>query len=111
MANLSVIGDQLGIRQAELETIRASQRLFPGLENRLEELQMAQGIDAQNVQFLRAQLSQAMITAASASPYVDVVDPAIGATPAVPRGKLNLVLGALRGAHPGNRGGVLPGIP
>jgi tyrosine-protein kinase Etk/Wzc len=97
MANLTVISNQLGARQGELETIRAEQRLFPGLENRLEELQMQQGIDAQNVQFLRAQLSQAMITAASASPYVDVVDPAVGATPAVPRGQLNLVLGALLG--------------
>ncbi len=97
MANLSVIGDQLGVRQAEHETVRASQRLFPALENRLEELQMQQGIDAQNVQFLRAQLSQALITAASASPYVDVVNPAVGATPAVPRGQLNLVLGALLG--------------
>ena len=97
LANLAVITDQLASRATELRGIRATQRQFPELENRLEELQLQQGIDAQNVQFLRSQLYQAQITAASASPYVDIVDPAVGAIPAVPRGQLNLVLGAFLG--------------
>ena len=98
MANLEVIGNQLTVRESELESFQEAQREFPELENRLAELTMQQGFDAQNVQFVRTQLSQAQIMAASASPYVDIVNPAVGSIPASPGGgQVNLLLGALLG--------------
>lgn len=81
----------------ELASLRSEQRQFPELENELQELELQQSLDQGTYQFLRTQLYQARITAAGATPYVDVVDPARVSVPLAPRGRMNVFLGALLG--------------
>lgn len=94
---LQATESRLDEQSRELAALRSEQRGFPGLENELQTLELRQDLDEGTYQFLRSQLYQARITAAGASPYVDVVDPARVAVPLQPRGRLNVLLGALLG--------------
>lgn len=81
----------------QLRDIHERQRAFPELESRLQTLELQQDVDQGTYQFLLSQLYQARITEAVASPYVDIIDPAVGAAPIGPRGRMNVLLGALLG--------------
>ncbi len=84
----------LAAQQAEL---RQQQSQFPELEGKLQSLQAQQTTDRDSYQFLVSQLYQAQITLAAASPYIDILDPAVGASPIRSRGRVNVFLGALLG--------------
>ena len=77
--NLVVLSGQIEAEQSQLNEIRADQANFPGLENRLDELNIQLGLDQENVRFLTSQQYQAQITSAAASAYVTVVDSASAA--------------------------------
>lgn len=96
-ANLRVIEDRLETLNQQLTENRQRQRSFPALENQLQTLELRQNLDQNTYEYLLSQLYQSRITEAAASPYVDVIDPATGATPIQPRGRINIVLGALLG--------------
>ena len=95
--NLVVLSGQIEAEQSQLNEIRADQANFPGLENRLDELNIQLGLDQENVRFLTSQQYQAQITSAAASAYVTVVDSASAAYPVVTAGQTNLLLGAILG--------------
>ena len=95
--NLVVLSGQIETEQSQLNEIRADQANFPGLENRLDELNIQLGLDQENVRFLTSQQYQAQITSAAASAYVTVVDSASAAYPVVTAGQTNLLLGAILG--------------
>ncbi len=96
-ANLQVAEERIATLQGRLDEVRQEQRDFPSLENRLQTLQVQQRTDEETYRFLLQQLQQARITEAAANPYVDILDPAVGATPIQPRGTVNIVLGGLLG--------------
>jgi len=96
-ANLRAIEGRIEGLNGELTELRERQRQFPALQNQLETLELQQDLDQNTYQFLLSQLYTARITEAAASPYVDVVDPAMGANPVQPRGQMNVLLGALLG--------------
>ncbi|MBI4520021.1 MAG: polysaccharide biosynthesis tyrosine autokinase, partial [Gemmatimonadetes bacterium] len=81
----------------QLQEVERRQRQFPGLESELQRLQLEQSVDQQTYQFILSQFYQAKIAEAVSSAYVDVIDPAVGATRIGPRGQLNMLLGALLG--------------
>ena len=95
--NLVVLSGQIEDEQSQLNEIRADQANFPGLENRLDELNIQLGLDQENVRFLTSQQYQAQITSAAASAYVTVVDSASAAYPVTTAGQTNLLLGAILG--------------
>ena len=95
--NLVVLSGQIEDEQSQLNQIREDQANFPGLENRLDELNIQLGLDQENVRFLTSQQYQAQITAAAASAYVTVVDSASAAYPVTAAGQTNLLLGAILG--------------
>ena len=95
--SLVVLSGQIEDEQSQLNQIRADQANFPGLENRLQELNIQLGLDQENVRFLTSQQYQAQITAAAASAYVTVVDSASAAYPVTTGGQTNLLLGAILG--------------
>ena len=110
--NLVVLNGQIEDEQNQLNQIRADQANFPGLENRLDELNIQLGLDQENVRFLTSQQYQAQITSAAASAYVTVVDSASAAYPVITAGQTNLLLGAILGlADTRYRRSVLPRIP
>jgi succinoglycan biosynthesis transport protein ExoP len=94
---LAVLGGQIEGEQNQLNRIRADQANFPGLENRLDELNIQLGLDQETVRFLTSQQYQAQITSAAASAYVTVVDSASAAYPVTHGGQTNLLLGAILG--------------
>ena len=94
---LMVLSGQIEDEQSQLNQIRADQANFPGLENRLDELNIQLGLDQENVRFLTSQQYQAQITSAAASAYVTVVDSASFAYPVTTAGQTNLLLGAILG--------------
>jgi len=94
---LTVLGSQIEDEQNQLNRIRADQANFPGLENRLDELNIQLGLDQETVRFLTSQQYQAQITSAAASAYVTVVDSASTAYPVTRGGQTNLLLGAILG--------------
>lgn len=96
-ASLQVIESRLGELAAEQTTVRAQQREFPDLEGELQALEAQQSLDRESYQFLLSQLYQAQITQAAASPYVEVLDPSLGAQQIQGRGRVNVFLGALLG--------------
>jgi len=96
-ANLRAIEGRLESLNRRLGELREEQKKFPELENRLQTLELQQNLDQSTYEFLLSQLYQARITEAAASPYVDIVDPALGAQPMQPRGRMNVFLGALLG--------------
>ena len=96
-ANLRTVENRLErLREQQME-LRDRQRAFPELENQLQTLQLQQEMDQGTYQYLVSQLYQARIMEAAASPYVDILDRPIGATEIDPRGRMNILLGALLG--------------
>ena len=95
--NLAVLGGEIEDEQSQLNQIRAEQANFPELEGRLAELNIQLGLDQETVRFLKSQQYQAEITAAAASAYVSVVDPASAAYPVTTGGGTTLLLGAVLG--------------
>ena len=96
-ASIDVLGEQIAEQSAEGERIRRDRQQFPELEAQLQSLEEQRTIDQQSFSFLQSQLYQAQITRAAIGPYVEVIDPATGAVPVDPRGRVNVVLGALLG--------------
>jgi tyrosine-protein kinase Etk/Wzc len=95
--NLLRIGQDIVTQEGLLSEIEAEQGDFPQLRNELEALELERTSDMETVRFLRAQIYRARILAASAEPYVNVVDQASGAFAVRPRGRTNMMLGALLG--------------
>ena len=95
--SLVVLSGQIEDEQSQLNQIRADQANFPGLENRLDDLNIQLGLDQENVRFLTSQQYQAQITSPAASAYVTVVDSASAAYPVTTGGQTNLLLGAILG--------------
>ena len=96
-ASIQVLGDQARENTAEGERIRIDRQSFPDLGSQLQALEEQRSIDQQTFAFLQSQLYQSQITRAAISPYVEVIDPAEGAVPIDPRGRMNLLLGGLLG--------------
>ncbi len=96
-ASLTVTESRLSNLDRQLEEVNQRQRQFPALENELQTLRVQQTTDEETYRFLLTQLQQARITEAAANPYVDIIDPAVGATPIQPRGTVNILLGGLLG--------------
>lgn len=92
-----MLGDQARENTAEGERIRIDRQSFPDLGSQLQALEEQRSIDQQTFAFLQSQLYQSQITRAAISPYVEVIDPAEGAVPIDPRGRMNLLLGGLLG--------------
>jgi capsular exopolysaccharide synthesis family protein len=88
---------QIGEQQAEGDRIRQERRQFPDLQNQLQGLEEQRTIDQETFGFLQSQLYQAQITRAAIGPYVEIIDPSTSATRIDPRGRMNVVLGALLG--------------
>ncbi|MDP2958123.1 MAG: polysaccharide biosynthesis tyrosine autokinase [Longimicrobiales bacterium] len=96
-ASLQLVEVRLHEFGAEQSRLREEQRLFPDLEGQLQALEAQQTLDRESYQFLLSQLYQAQITQAAASPYVEILDPSIGAMQIQGRGRVNVFLGALLG--------------
>lgn len=96
-ASLQVVEGRLQERSAEESSLRAEQRLFPDLEGELQALEAQRAQDSESYQFLMAQLYQAQISFAAASPYVEILDPASDSRRIQGRGRINVLLGALLG--------------
>jgi tyrosine-protein kinase Etk/Wzc len=96
-ARLRVIEEELAELAARRSALREEQRAFPALESQLGQLEANRLIDHDAYQFLLSQLYQAEITQAAASPYVEILDPAMGAVEIQSRGKVNVFLGAMLG--------------
>ena len=96
-ASIRVLADQITEQAAEGSRIRQARQQFPDLQNQLQALEEQRTLDQETFAFLQSQLYQAQITRAAIGPYVEIIDPASGATPIDPRGRMNVVLGALLG--------------
>jgi len=96
-ASLKVVEGRLQELSREQASLRAEQSNFPDLEGELQALEAQQNLDRESYQFLISQLYQAQITQAAASPYVEILDPAAGASQIQGRGRVNVFLGALLG--------------
>lgn len=96
-ASLRVVESRLLSLQSQQEELRTRQRAFPQLENQLQTLELNQETDQVTYEYLLSQLYQARIMEAGAEPYVDILDRPVGATKIDPRGRLNILLGALLG--------------
>lgn len=96
-ANLRAVESRLEGMNEQLAELREQQSEFPELENQLQTLELQQNLDEGTYEYLLSQLYEARITEAAASPYVDLVDPAVQARPIQDRGRMNVFLGALLG--------------
>lgn len=96
-ARLAVIGRRLDQLTEEAAELRGRQSRFPDLQSRLEQMEQQKEMVDETHQFLLSQLFQADIVRGSVTPYVEVIDPAVGVRPLQPRGKVNVFLGALLG--------------
>ncbi len=96
-ASLQVVEGRLQELTKEQASLRQEQSLFPDLEGELQALEAQQTLDRESYQFLLSQLYQAQITQAAASPYVEILDPSVGAQRIQGRGRVNVFLGALLG--------------
>jgi len=96
-AGLRVVDSRMKELAAEQAQLRDEQRQFPDLEGQLQRLEAQENLDRESYQFLLSQLYQAQITKAAASPYVEIIDHAVEATEIRPRGRINVILGALLG--------------
>lgn len=96
-ASLRAVENRLEVLRTQREELRERQRAFPQLENQLQTLELQQETDQTTWEFLLSQLYQARILEAAAEPYVDILDRPIGSTPIDPRGRMNIILGALLG--------------
>lgn len=96
-ASLRVVETRLLGLRTQQDELRERQRAFPQLENQLQTLELDQETDQVTYEYLLSQLYQARIMEAAAEPYVDILDPPVGATEIDPRGRMNILLGALLG--------------
>jgi capsular exopolysaccharide synthesis family protein len=96
-AGLGVVEGQLRALTDQQAQVRQQQAQFPELEGELQSLQAQQSLDRDSYQFLVSQLYQSQITLAAASPFIDILDPAGGASRIQSRGRVNVFLGALLG--------------
>ncbi len=96
-ASLNVVEGHLKDLTAQQARLRDQQRQFPELEAQLQSLEAQRSLDRDSYQFLVSQLYQAQITLAAASPYIEILDPASGASRIESRGRVNVLLGALLG--------------
>lgn len=67
-----------GLEQ-EIDDVRATLRLIPGMENRIAQLELERSIQEQTTRYLLGQLESARMQEATIAPYVNVLD---GASPA-----------------------------
>lgn len=96
-SHLQLVESRLQDLTSERARLSEEQRMFPDLEGELQALQAQQRLDQESYQFLLSQLYQAQITQRAASPYVEILDPALGAFQIQGRGRVNVFLGALLG--------------
>jgi capsular exopolysaccharide synthesis family protein len=96
-ASLQMVEGRLQELTKEQASLRQEQSQFPDLEGEMQALEAQETLDRESYQFLLSQLYQAQITQAAASPYVEILDPAIGAGRIQGRGRVNVFLGALLG--------------
>ena len=96
-ANLRTVENRLESQREQQIALRDRFQAFPELENQLQTLELQQEMDQGTFQYLVSQLYQARIMEAAASPYVDILDRPIGASEIDPRGRMNILLGALLG--------------
>lgn len=96
-ASLRVVEERLTDLSQQQQQVVQERRAFPELEGQLQSLEAQRTLDRDSYQFLLSQLYQAQITQAAASPYVEILDPAIGASQIQSRGRVNVFLGALLG--------------
>jgi capsular exopolysaccharide synthesis family protein len=96
-ASLQVVESRLQELSTSQTELRVEQRQFPDLEGQLQALEAQRTLDRDSYQYLLSQLYQAQITEAAASPYVEILDPALGASQIQGRGSINVFLGALLG--------------
>ncbi len=96
-ARLDVVEAHLKSLMQQQAQVRQQQAQFPALQGQLQSLQAQQSLDRDSYQFLLSQLYQAQITLAAASPYIEILDPAVGASRIQSRGRVNVFLGALLG--------------
>ncbi len=96
-ANLQAVEGRLEALRTQQVELRERQRAFPQLEAELQKLQLQQEMDQGTYEFLLSQLYQARIMEAAAEPYVDILDRPVGSTEIDPRGRMNILLGALLG--------------
>jgi succinoglycan biosynthesis transport protein ExoP len=96
-ASLQVVENRLQELSSEQSELRVEQSRFPDLEGELQALEAQRTLDRDSYQYLLSQLYQAQITEAAASPYVEILDRAVGALQIQGRGRINVFLGALLG--------------
>ncbi len=96
-ANLRVAEGRLETLGDQKVELSEQQRQFPALENRLQELEIRQNLDAGTYELLLSQLNQARMMVAGANQYVDILDPPVGAGEVQTGGRMNIFLGALLG--------------
>jgi len=96
-ASLRAVENRLEALGTQRAALRERLRAFPSLENQLQSLQLEQETDQITYQTLLSHLTQSRILQAAAEPYVDILDRPIGATEIDPRGRMNILLGALLG--------------
>jgi tyrosine-protein kinase Etk/Wzc len=96
-ANQDVFAEEVVDLMARQDSIRSELDRFPSLQTDLAGLELKANTDRATYEFLLSQLYQAQITEAAAEPYVQLIDPAFGTQPILPRGRLNVLLGALLG--------------
>ncbi len=96
-ASLRVVEGRLSELTTRQQEIRDEQRAFPELEGQLQSLEAQRTLDRDSYQFLLSQMYQSQITQAAAAPYVEVLDPSVGANRIQSRGRVNVFLGALLG--------------
>ena len=96
-ASLRVVESRLLGLRAQKASLSERQRAFPQLENQLQTLELNQETDQVTYEYLLSQLYQARIMESAAEPYVDILDRPTGAIEINPRGRMNILLGALLG--------------
>lgn len=96
-ARLGVLSTRLTQLGTEQDQLRNEQARFPDLQSQLTQLEERRSLFDETHQFLLSQRLQADIVRGGVTPYVDVIDPADGAMPIQPRGRVNVFLGALLG--------------
>lgn len=95
--SLRAVETNLENLQQQQADLRERQQAFPELESQLQRLELQQETDRNTYQYLLTQLQQSRIVQAAAEPYVDILDRPVTAAEIDPRGRMNILLGALLG--------------
>ena len=96
-ASLSQVQGRLAQLQSREDTLQAQRAQFPELESKLLDLEATTRTNLEVHQFILTQLYQAQITGGATAPYVDILDPANGASAVGGGGAVTVLLGALLG--------------